>query len=280
MADIKISQLGAAIAVNDSDLLPIVSNGSTLKAPASLVKEYAVGDTDLTGIGDGTPTGAISALNTAKQPKTLDTPLTIGGVQKTTVEAALGGLNSESQSLSTALTNVESDIAPVEDGTKYSTSYTKGQQFIRGGKLYKITASSVNNTTNIVIKPTSGYNAELADNVTKQIGDVMSVTATINSDAFTGNILAKRIGKVLIVNFDITSKNDIASWTNVDIATLSGVTFTTWNTFSLTLQASNNYSVNGFVNAAGDNVIKLSPRTGSIASGNSLRGQLVAFVDY
>ena len=107
MADIKISQLGAAIAVNDSDLLPIVSNGSTLKAPASLVKEYAVGDTDLTGIGDGTPTGAISALNTAKQPKTLDTPLTIGGEQKTTVEAALGGLNSESQSLSSALTNVE-----------------------------------------------------------------------------------------------------------------------------------------------------------------------------
>ena len=104
MTDIKISQLGAAIAVNDSDLLPIVSNGSTLKAPASLVKGYAVGDTDLTGIGDGTPTGAISALNTAKQPKNLDTPLTIGGAQKTTVEAALGGLNSESQSLSTALT--------------------------------------------------------------------------------------------------------------------------------------------------------------------------------
>ena len=36
MADIKISQLGAAIAVNDSDLLPIVSNGSTLKAPSIL----------------------------------------------------------------------------------------------------------------------------------------------------------------------------------------------------------------------------------------------------
>ena len=107
MADIKISQLGAAIAVSGSDLLPIVSNGSTLKAPASLVKEYAVGNTDLSGIGDGTPTGAISALNTAKQPKTLDTPLTIGDVQKTTVEAALGGLNSESQSLRQALTTLE-----------------------------------------------------------------------------------------------------------------------------------------------------------------------------
>ena len=64
MADIKISQLGAAIAVNDSNLLPIVSNGNTLKAPASLVKDYTVGNTDLSGIGDGTPTGAIAALNT------------------------------------------------------------------------------------------------------------------------------------------------------------------------------------------------------------------------
>ena len=104
MADIKISQLGAAIAVGDTDLVPIVSGGNTLKATAAQVKEHSIGNTNISSIGDGSVTGAISALNTDKQPKTLDTPLTIGGVSKTTVEAALDGLNSESQSLSTALT--------------------------------------------------------------------------------------------------------------------------------------------------------------------------------
>lgn len=247
MADIKISQLGAAIAVNNSDLLPIVSNGNTLKAPASLVKEYAVGNTDLSGIGDGTPTGAIAALNTE-----------LGTTKQ-------------------ALSNVESDIAPIEDGTNYSTSYTQGQQFIRGGLLYKVTASSVNSST--AINTGTGGNATRADSVTKQINDVANITATINSSAFTGNVVAKRLGNILIVNIDISSKNDIAAWTTVEVATLSGVTFKTWNEFLLVLQASNNYAVNGVVDL-GSNVLKLSTRTGSIVSGNGLRGQLVAFVNY
>lgn len=99
MADIKISQLGSAIAVGDTDVLPIVSGGNTLKATAAQVKEHSVGNTNISGIGDGSVTGAISSLNSGKQPKTLDTPLTIGGVSKTTVEAALGGLVSENQTL-------------------------------------------------------------------------------------------------------------------------------------------------------------------------------------
>lgn len=99
MADIKISQLGAAIAVGDTDLLPIVSGGNTLKATAAQVKEHSIGNTNISSMGDGSVTGAISALNTDKQPKTLATPLTIGGVSKTTVEDALGGLVSENQTL-------------------------------------------------------------------------------------------------------------------------------------------------------------------------------------
>lgn len=99
MADIKISQLGAAIAVGDTDLVPIVSGGNTLKATAAQVKEHSIGNTNISSIGDGSVTGAINALNTDKQPKTLATPLTIGGVSKTTVEDALGGLVSENQTL-------------------------------------------------------------------------------------------------------------------------------------------------------------------------------------
>lgn len=180
MADIKISQLGAAIAVNDSDLLPIVSSGSTLKASASQVKEYAVGNTDLTGLGDGTPTGAISALNTAKQPKTLATPITIGGTQQTTVEEALGGLNTESQSIKQALTTevttrtalsnalnnkyvLESNSAEVHatgDGVKtYATLLnelaTAFNNSVVGGKEYQIYLINFPNIGYIIPSETS-----------------------------------------------------------------------------------------------------------------------------
>lgn len=64
MADIKISQLGAALAINDTDVVPIVSGGNTLKATAAQLKEHAIGDTDISDLGNGTPTGAIAALNT------------------------------------------------------------------------------------------------------------------------------------------------------------------------------------------------------------------------
>ena len=46
---------------------------------------------------------ALTNLDTAKQPKTLVTPLTIGGTQQTTVEGALGGLNSAISSAGGAL---------------------------------------------------------------------------------------------------------------------------------------------------------------------------------
>ena len=43
--------------------------------------------------GETTVEGALGALSTNKQPKTLDTPLTIGGASQTTVENALSALN-------------------------------------------------------------------------------------------------------------------------------------------------------------------------------------------
>ena len=164
MADIKISQLGAAIAVGDTDLVPIVSGGNTLKATAAQVKEHSIGNTNISGIGDGSVTGAISALNTDKQPKTLDTPLTIGGASKTTVEEALGGLNTETQSLSSALTTIKNSIAPTEDGTNYSTSYSKGAQFYHNGVLREVTASSVNTSNDIA------STSAVVDSITEQIG--------------------------------------------------------------------------------------------------------------
>lgn len=69
MADIKISQLGAAVAVSDTDVLPLVNSANpatTNKVTAETLKEYVIGDTDISAIGDGSATGAISALKSGK----------------------------------------------------------------------------------------------------------------------------------------------------------------------------------------------------------------------
>lgn len=166
MADIKISQLGAAIAVGDTDLLPIVSGGNTLKATAAQVKEHSIGNTNISSIGDGSVTGAINALNTDKQPKTLDTPLTIGGVSKTTVEAALGELVSENQTLTTSETQTRASIAITNDADTNTQGSTikKYTQFYKNGVLCKATA---NISANSALTLNSNY--VIADNVTKQL---------------------------------------------------------------------------------------------------------------
>lgn len=66
MADIKISQFGAAQNVSDSDVFAGVSGGVNVKTAASTLKNYIIGNTDISAIGNGTPTGAIAALESSK----------------------------------------------------------------------------------------------------------------------------------------------------------------------------------------------------------------------
>lgn len=51
MADIKISQLSSAQTVVGTDVFPMTSNGVTMKASASVLKEYTIGDTDNSDLG-------------------------------------------------------------------------------------------------------------------------------------------------------------------------------------------------------------------------------------
>ena len=66
MADIKISQLTSAQQITGSEMIPLTSGAATVKATPALIKEYAIGDTDISSIGDGTPTGAIASLESSK----------------------------------------------------------------------------------------------------------------------------------------------------------------------------------------------------------------------
>ena len=63
MADVKISELGSAVTIADSNYLVVDTGSATLKATGALVKEYIIGDNDISGLGDGSATGAIDAVN-------------------------------------------------------------------------------------------------------------------------------------------------------------------------------------------------------------------------
>lgn len=79
---------------------------------------------------------------------------------------AAGTVASQIQTLTNGEQATRDSIAPTENGTNYSTSYSKGAQFYHNGVLREVTASSVN--TSSVISSTSAT----VDSITKQIGTI------------------------------------------------------------------------------------------------------------
>lgn len=119
MADIKYSQLGAATTITDTDVIPMVNMSAdpieTNKITAAKVKEYAIGNTNISSIGDGTPTGAIAALKSGK----------------------------------TEATAVSEYIETI--GATAQGDYTIGKTFLAtNGKYYKATAAITGGTTTLV----------------------------------------------------------------------------------------------------------------------------------
>lgn len=77
MADIKISQLSSIQVVNDADVFPIVSSSVTNKVSAEAFKEYTIGNTDNSELGEDvsaqiqTLTNRVQALDAISQRKIL-----------------------------------------------------------------------------------------------------------------------------------------------------------------------------------------------------------------
>lgn len=64
MADIKISQLGAAASISDSQVTPVVDNNTTVKATMSQIKDYTAGGlSNLTTTDKSSPVAAINEIN-------------------------------------------------------------------------------------------------------------------------------------------------------------------------------------------------------------------------
>ena len=61
MADIKISQLGAAASISDSQVTPVVDSGTTVKATMAQIKDYVAGG--LANLKTTVKTSIVGAIN-------------------------------------------------------------------------------------------------------------------------------------------------------------------------------------------------------------------------
>ena len=121
MADVKISELGSAAIIADSDYLVVDTGSATLKATGALVKEYIIGDNNISGIGDGSATGAISTLNSGKAPKSDLASISItGSTNNTGNTIAKGTYFYKDGALVKAIASIANG-ATLTSGTNYST---------------------------------------------------------------------------------------------------------------------------------------------------------------
>ena len=70
MADelrIKINEMGAAQTILGTEFVPIDNGVDTLKATLDQIKEHAIGDNNISALGDGSVTGAILAVKSASE---------------------------------------------------------------------------------------------------------------------------------------------------------------------------------------------------------------------
>lgn len=131
-----------------------------------------------------------------------------------------------------AITAIKGDIAPSEDGDTALQGYSKGDQFLRNGTLYKAKTAIVAGDTFVL-----DTNYELAADVSSQIKTLeTSLDGKINTTDIANNLTTATAGKVLdatqgkALNDSITNKHkitrktvDTSSWTS-DTSSQSGTT--------------------------------------------------------
>ena len=217
MADLKITDLGAALSVGDSNVTVLDDGSSTMKVTMNQLKEYSIGTTDISGIGNGTATGAISSVNTSKnnvrdsiaptetstasRAYEVDEKMYISDVlYKATRNIALGdplvsGTNiTLANDVSTEIIELKSDaseaidsvkniIAPVEDGGTAVLSYSAGDQFIHLGALCKA-KTTINAGDTFIINTNyedAGQVVDQLDSVKQALADEVEARATLGA---------------------------------------------------------------------------------------------------
>lgn len=198
MADIKISELTAALTVSDADVLPMTASGSTVKVSASLLKTHAIGSTDISGVGDGSVTGAIDSLDDED-------------------------------------TAIKAMVAPTETSPT-ANGWSVGEQFIYNDILYKVTATitagdALTIGTNIAAADTVAEQIEDAtDDISSLQSDMTTAQGNITQLMSKGNWLTGLRFKNLGTSFSAEqatalATGDFSEFWNGDYWIINGVTW-------------------------------------------------------
>lgn len=174
------------------------------------------------------------ALNDAKQPKTLSTPITIGGTSQTTVEGALGGMNTVKAE--------RADITSIScTGSINATgeTITNGSRFYLNGALCRATADIANGATftfntNFKVITVDEELTELNSNISKnKIDNVLDISSYSASNPYVvpedGYITVGANGTSSFVQVTIKGSdgNPTGAKPEVSIGGVTGWTLTT-----------------------------------------------------
>ena len=184
-----------------------VKNGQLDRKDASALSQLTATDTDnITGGGAGEEvnaqalidgiTGELGTLGTDKQPKTLDTPITVDGASKTTVETALDGLN---EAVKKRMTYAVNGVL----GAKNLVNMKTGAVVSANGITF-----TVNDDGSVKVSGTAtGGNATFAAKITLKPGKY-TLTGAVNASKYIQLYLAA------------------SPWTTIGYDTGNGLTFT------------------------------------------------------
>ena len=141
-------------------------------------------------------------------------------------------LTSQIQTLTNNDTAIKRMLAPIEDGTNYSSTYVKNTRFIRNNKLYRVTASSVNTSTPINTG-TGGNATELPYTFTNAIMVTLPITVTKNTK-LNGAATGIYTNNLVQVSMELTpaSGNSIAAHNEAILSGLPAPAATIYTTLT------------------------------------------------
>lgn len=217
MADIKISALSQVSEVQSTDVVPVVSGNFTMKMSAAQVKDYCVGDLD---VSDTATAGSyVTAVNETN------------GVIAVTREAADGTPTNASTKMVTSggvysALSSKAEKSTISDAYNASTAYAVGDHFIYNDVIYTVDVACTG-----ITPPNANYYT--ANNLTDLIEANTSQISTLNS-SINNKVDWKSNGM-------LGAKNLLPNTANTQV--VDDVTFTVNNDGSVTINGATTSSV-------------------------------------
>lgn len=267
MADIKISQLGEALAVTDNDILPMTASGVTSKVKASTMKSYMVDDLDVSDLHDTTittPTDDDGLVYDATAQKWENKQITTKEQWKKNGAYNLQPIDIATQVLNAVTITVNSDGIKTQ-GAPSSVTYIRIASKIFGAGKYRLCGCPIGGTYGTYCQVFRVYNGtSTSDTYTdyQETGSGVDVTLTGNqlieswiflwsgAGGYDGTL--KQFKPMITTDLNATySDYQPYAKTNRELTELTGALASGYGNVAFQ-KAGREVIVNGFFNITGD----------------------------